>query len=295
MVGSNAQPGQIFSDCSNCPVMVVIPRGNFLMGSSVAETQSVADSMPWGASESIKLTLNNEHPQHEVTINQPFAIGRYLVTRGEFATFVREAGYTPSKGCVMVTHRHYSTLPEADWQTPPEFTQTDNDPVVCVSWSDAQAYVAWLNKKLREETSAKGGSYHLPSEAEWEYAARAGSHTVRWWGDSIGANYADCQGCGSRWDDRQPSPVGSFPANPFGLFDMLGSVWEWTEDCWHEDYVGAPTDGSAWMAGEWCEQYHAMRGGSFFNSPWVLRPASRTLWQSNQPADNIGFRVAKTL
>jgi formylglycine-generating enzyme required for sulfatase activity len=186
-------------------------------------------------------------------------------------------------------------LPEAGWQAP-GFTQTDRDPVVCVSWNDAQAYVAWLNRKLRELTpTANAGSYRLPSEAEWEYSARSGTQTVRWWGNAIGMGNADCQGCGSRWDDQQPSPVGSFHQNPFGLFDMLGSAWEWTEDCWHKDYVGAPADGSAWMAGEWCEQYHAMRGSSFSSRPWLLRPATRTFHSADRPTNYISFRVARTL
>jgi formylglycine-generating enzyme required for sulfatase activity len=291
-----AQAGQIFHDCSNCPNMAVIPAGNFLMGSSTAETQRDIDAMSWDVDSVFKRLLNNEHPQHEVNINRSFAIGRYLVTRGEFAAFVQEIGYAPSKGCII--HRlspHDSTWPEAGWQAP-GYQQTDSDPVVCVSWNDAQAYAAWLNRKLREQTpTADAGSYHLPSEAEWEYAARAGTRTARWWGDDIGRGNADCQGCGSRWDDQQPSPVGSFRPNPFGLFDMLGSAWEWVEDCWHKDYVGAPTDGSAWMAGEWCQQYYTMRGGGFSTSSSLLRPAERSFVHSDERSNGIGFRVARTL
>jgi formylglycine-generating enzyme required for sulfatase activity len=165
-----------------------------------------------------------------------------------------------------------------------------------VSWGDAQAYVAWLNSKLARQTAGPDAKpYRLPSEAEWEYAARAGMQTVRWWGDDIGKNNADCDGCGSRWDNQQPSPVGSFAPNPFGLFDIFGSAWEWTEDCWHKDYVGAPTDGSAWAAGESCGQYYARRGGSYYDRPWLLRPAKRTFHKVDGATNYIGFRVAKTL
>jgi formylglycine-generating enzyme required for sulfatase activity len=169
--------------------------------------------------------------------------------------------------------------------------------VVCVSWNDAQAYVAWLNKKLREQTPATMdvGPYRLPSEAEWEYAARAGTNTVHWWGDSIGKGNADCIECGSQWDDRQPAPVGSFQPNPFGLFEMLGSAWELTEDCWNQGYVGAPVDGSAWKAGQVCERFHTKRGGAFSSLPWVLRPAARIFQLSSESWNITGFRVARTL
>ena len=287
--------GQVFYDCSGCPVMVAVPAGSFLMGSSVAETERDITAMPSDETETDKLSLASEHPQHAVTIGHSFAMARYLVTRGEFAAFVQESGYVPSRGCMRYLDRRYSRGSSADWQSP-GFTQTDRDPVVCVTWNDAQAYVAWLNGKLGGHTpGANAKPYHLPSEAEWEYAARAGTRTVRWWGDSIGQANADCEGCGSRWDTQQPSPVGSFPQNPFGLFDMLGSSWEWTEDCWHKDYMGAPTDGSAWMAGESCGQYYAIRGGAFFNRAWVLRPAKRTYRKVDDPGNFVGFRVAKTL
>jgi formylglycine-generating enzyme required for sulfatase activity len=168
--------------------------------------------------------------------------------------------------------------------------------VVCVSWADAQAYVAWLNRKVPGKISAAdGGPHRLPSEAEWEYAARADTHTVRWWGDVIGSGNADCEGCGSQWDDRQPAPVGSFSPNPFGLFEILGSAWQWTEDCWNKTYDGAPVDGTTWMAGSWCQEVHAIRGGSFASRAWVLRSAERTFPSSKEGANFIGFRVAKTL
>lgn len=289
-----AQSGQFFYDCADCPVMVVIPVGTFLMGSSMAETQRDIAAMPSDENETDKLSFASEHPQHTVTFDQSFAMGRYLVTRGEFAAFVRETGYAGSRDCILYAD-HYRNSPGANWVNP-GFTQTDDDPVVCVTWNDAQAYVAWLNSKAGQQTGvANSKPYHLPSEAEWEYAARAGTATVRWWGDAIGNGNADCDGCGSQWDRSQPSPVGSFAPNPFGLFDMLGSAWEWTEDCWHKDYVGAPTDGSAWTTGDSCGQYFAIRGGAFFNRAWLLRPAKRTRWKADEPGDFVSFRVAKRM
>ena len=244
--------GRVFRDCSNCPEMVVVPAGSFLMGESMAETERDIAAMPLDENDTDKLSLASEHPQHKVTVAQPFAIGRYFVTRGEFAAFVEETAYKPaSGGCVVFTNHRYPERPEAGWESP-GFTQTDRDPVVCVSWTDAQAYVAWLNSKIQgPKGAADAGAYHLPSEAEWEYAARAGTQTVRWWGDTIGANNADCEGCGSRWDDQQPAPVGSFRPNPFGIFEMLGSAWQWTQDCWNKEYAGAPTDGSPGWSGNY--------------------------------------------
>ena len=133
-------------------------------------------------------------------------------------------------------------------------------PVINVSWNDAQDYVEWLSAQT-------GHAYRLLSEAEWEYVARAGSSTVYSWGDDIGSNRANCDGCGSQWDYDRTAPVGSFAANGFGVHDMHGNVWEWVEDCWNGSYAGAPTDGSAWRSGE-CEQ-RVLRGGSWNISPEV--------------------------
>ena len=136
-------------------------------------------------------------------------------------------------------------------------------PVINVSWDDAQAFVGWLSQET-------GESYRLPSEAEWEYAARAGTETRYSWGDEIGTNRANCDGCGSQWDDRQTAPVGSFPPNPFGLHDMHGNVGEWVEDCWNDSYRSAPADGIAWLSGD-CDR-RLSRGGSWW-SPRTIRAA----------------------
>jgi formylglycine-generating enzyme required for sulfatase activity len=294
--GPEQQPaatGQAFRDCSDCPEMVMIPAGSFLMGWSDDETaRDLEAAAPYDKPTSVRPYLAFEHPQHSVSISRSFLLGRYLVTRGEFAAFVRETGYSTDGGCTLWSNHKYLSQPEAGWQDP-GFVQTDRDPVVCVSWQDARAYIAWLNGKLHGRTSADGaGPYRLPSEAEWEYGARAGTRTARWWGDAIGSGNADCDRCGSRWDKRQPAPVGSFQANAFGLSDVLGSAWEWTDDCWNETHAGAPKDGSARATGM-CE-LRVMRGGSWTNYPWVLRSANRSKTGLNDRKNYIGFRVAET-
>ena len=138
-----------------------------------------------------------------------------------------------------------------------------------------------------------GKSYRLLSEAEWEYVTRAGSTTPYWWGDDIGENKANCDGCGSRWDNRQTAPVGSFPPNGFGLHDTAGNVWEWVEDCWNDSYEGAPEDGAAWTEGK-CSS-RVLRGGSWYINPRFLRSASRGGSDSGFRNYGIGFRVARTL
>lgn len=204
--------------------MRVVPAGKFFMGSP----QQEAGRQP------------AEGPRHDVTIRRSFAIGVYDVTRAQFAVFARETGYVSD--------------PKCDWRSPKArgqpINQTDSDPVVCVSWSDAEAYSKWLSSKT-------GHSYRLPSEAEWEYAARAGSRTARPWGDANPrdfANYGSNECCAplaagrDRW--LYTSPVGALRANAFRLYDMLGNVWQRTQDCGRVDYSGAPRDGSAWLSGD---------------------------------------------
>ena len=159
-------------------------------------------------------------------------------------------------------------------------------PVIEVSWEDAQQYVKWISAKTGEQ-------YRLPSEAEWEYAARAGSETKYSWGNSIGNNKANCDGCDSRWDNSQTAPVGSFAANAFGLYDMHGNVWEWTQDCWNGSYKGAPSDGTAWLSGE-CGR-RVLRGGSWFSYPSSLRSANRDRVNAFIRYYINGFRLARTL
>ena len=264
-----AQAGFVFRDCANCPEMVVVPAGTFLMGSSAEETaRDLEAAASYNKPVAVRPYLAFEHPQHAVNLDRPFALGKNLVTKGEYAAFVRETGYSTAGGCTLWSHHEYLKQSEAGWQNP-GFAQADLDPVVCVSWQDAKAYLAWLNSKLTDGAAAKDGPYRLPSEAEWEYAARGGTRTARWWGDSIGSGNANCGDCGSLWDERRTSPVGSFRANAFGLSDVMGNAWEWTEDCWHTSYAGALDDSNAWTDGN-CES-RVIRGGSWTNDPWVLR------------------------
>ena len=145
----------------------------------------------------------------------------------------------------------------------------DNRPVVNVSWNDAKEYVGWLNRKTGRDPELVGQTYRLLSEAEWEYAARAGSTTAFWWGDDVGRNNANCDGCGSQWDNTKTAPVGSFKANDFGLYDMAGNVWEWVQDCYQNSYDGAPKDGSVWEDGADCAA-RVLRGGSWsFPDLWT--------------------------
>lgn len=281
---SGRRPGAVFRDCPDCPEMVVIPAGSFNMGSS-AEEKSWAVSH--GATPG---SVSDEAPQHNVSL-RPFALGKYDVTRREYAAFVRETGYPTGDGCYDNGNPNSPKRAGATWQNP-GFRQTERDPVICVSWQDAQAYVSWLNGKLRRAGSASvSGPYRLPSEAEWEYAARAGTTTRFWWGDDDGvaaahAWYKDNAG-------RQTHPVGLKPPNPFGLYDMAGNVWQWTEDCYAESYANAPADGSAAETGNACLRVD--RGGSWYYPAWLLRPATR----ERNPADYrdavMGFRVARTL
>jgi formylglycine-generating enzyme required for sulfatase activity len=286
---STRKPGAVFRDCRDCPEMVVIAAGSFTMGSSDAEKS-------WAASHGGTLgSVADEAPQHEFTL-RPFALGKYPVTRGEYAAFARETGRSAGDGCGRDSFK-WDKDPSLNWQAP-GFTQTERDPVVCVSWEDAQAYVAWLNGKARP--GAGDGPYRLPTEAEWEYAARAGTTTKFWWGDD------DSQASSYAWykDDSggRTHPVGRKPANAFDLYDMAGNVWQWTADCYAESYVGVPTDGSANETGvsdprpngtKKCMRVD--RGGSWLYPAWLLRSATR----ERNPADFrdriMGFRVARTL
>jgi formylglycine-generating enzyme required for sulfatase activity len=165
-------------------------------------------------------------------------------------------------------------------------------PVINVSWDEAKAYVEWLSRTT-------GKAYRLPSEAEWEYAARAGTSTAfalpapDGSDDIAGKHLANCARCGSEWDNRETAPVGSFAANRFGLHDTAGNVWEWVEDCWNESYSGAPNDGSAWTSGD-CGR-RVLRGGSWVDLPEDLRSAFRNWFSTDDRLYYAGFRVATTL
>ncbi len=269
-----------FRECPDCPVMVGIPAGKFAMGSPASEDGR----------------FDSEGPQHYVSI-RAFALQKYPVTSEEFLAFLRSAGYQPKPCNAMLGlgwHAESNGL-----AYPPTQVEPPDWPAVCLDWDDAQAYIAWLNAKVKKArpAHASGGPYRLPSEAEWEYAARGGTTTSRWWGNELGVNNANCNGCGSQWDYRVLAAVGSFKANAFGLYDMLGNAWEWTEDCWHPSYTGAPGDGSAWMSKD-CSK-HVIRGGSWDNVPVFVRSAARAGAGPDggeyDYSSLAGFRLARTL
>ena len=277
-------PGRRFRDCAECPEVVVVASGSFMMGSPGGEDGRDDD----------------EDPVHRVRIVEPFAVGVMEVTRGEFGRFVRETGHSTGNACRTHEGGEWKERSGRSWRIP-GFSQADGHPVVCVSWEDAQSYVRWLSGET-------GKRYRLLSESEWEYVARGGTRTSRHWGDRASdacqyANVADrsAKEKYTRWAIHEcrdgyvhTAPTGSFVANPYGLHDALGNVWEWVEDCWHDDYDGAPTDGSAWTSGGGCSR-RVLRGGSWGNSPGFVRSANRSGSPSGNRDSLVGFRVARTL
>ena len=271
-------------DGPDLPDMIVVPAGEFTMGSADAEPNH----------------QNSEGPRHRVQIGNAFAVGKYLVTVGEFARFVTDTHYEAGDQCLTMEGGGLDSRTGRDWRHV-GFDQTDNHPAVCISYGDAEAYVAWLSKTT-------GHAYRLLSEAEAEYVNRAGSTTAYWWGDDPAAACAYANGADLDAKARLPrlsantachdgyvftSPVGRFKPNPFGLYDTTGDAWSWTADCANDTYAGAPTDGSANTAGD-CGQ-HVLRGGSKLNDPSYLR-AARRIWHLNGVRSfNHGFRVARSL
>ena len=250
-------PGSEFRECANgCPEMIVVPAGTFTMGSP----QSELSDPEFETDHSVR-----ERPQHEVTLAKPFAVSKFEVTFDDW------------DACVAA-----GACPEA-----PDSWGRSRMPVINVSWGDAKKYVGWLSQLTGKE-------YRLLTEAEWEYVARAGAVTRYSWGDDLGKANAVCDGCGSPWDLQQTAPAGSFKPNAFGLYDMHGNVWEWVEDTWHENYDGAPTDGSAWLHGG-DPDYRMIRGGAWRNESYLVRAALRERRNINVRFDTLGFRVARTL
>lgn len=282
------EAGAPFRDCADCPEMIAIPPGRFVMGTPDDDPEN------WSP--------EREGPPHPVTIARAFALGRYEVTRSEYWRFVEDTGRR-SAGCAVWNGSAWQGDVSKNWRDP-GYPQSDRDPVVCVTWADAGAYTAWLAQRT-------GKPYRLPTEAEWEYAARAGTLTRRYWGDSPGdacrhANAGDRslkQGLGwepaADCDDGRihTAPVGSYLPNAFGLHDMLGNVWEWTEDCWTEGrergYRGAPDDGSA-RSREDCPM-RVTRGAAWNSNPRNLRSSNRGNYSAGTPYDSVGFRVARAL
>lgn len=274
--------GQEFSDnCTGCPTMVVIPPGSFIMGSDKGKQR--------------------EKPSHRITISKPFAVGKYEVTFAEFKAFVQDMNHdmgekesffdtTASEPCSSrgVT----GVFKKISWQKP-GYDQQEKSPAVCINWSDAATYVKWLSERTDKQ-------YRLLTESEWEYAARAQTRANFYFGEMISTSQANYD---SSHDDElstdrgslgKTTRVGSFPPNEFGLYDMHGNVFEWVEDCWHENYKGAPRDGRAWTWGGNCA-LRVLRGGSWFNRAPLLRSAFRGASKMTHRYTHYGLRVARTI
>jgi formylglycine-generating enzyme required for sulfatase activity len=281
--------------------MVLIPHGSFQIGTTDEELER--EKVP-------EMFRDYEKPRHTVTIGADFYLGKYDVTVGEFKAFVRATGPRPAGGCEnweKGSDGQYGWQFKQDrtWDRP-GFPQTDRDPVVCVSYDDAVAYIGWLN------ASAGTKAYRLPGEAEWEYAARANTTTARFWGDGRDAacrfaNVADLSlakhdGIATPNQERYfnctdgfvfTAPAGSFLSNDFGLYDMLGNVWQWTADCWNDDLTNIPPNGTTRSTGG-CG-LRVVRGGSWNSGPRVVRAGCRSGNGTGVRGTDTGFRVARTL
>jgi formylglycine-generating enzyme required for sulfatase activity len=292
------KPGQVFTDRyvdlpGKTPAMVVIPTGSFQMGAP-ADEEDRSDA---------------ETPQHEVTIGKGFAMARTTVTVAEFREFVRASGYVPDSvklGGASVYDERSGALRDdssATWQDDYAGREADDKlPVVNISWNDAEAYADWLSQRT-------GKRYRLPSEAEFEYALRGGTSSRYWWGNAAPKSKVenltgsgDRSRSGRRWSHSfrgyrdgywGPAPVMSFAANPFGLYDINGNVSEWALDCWHDNYIRAPNDGSAWI-NPGCSA-HVVRGGSWGSSPEQVNSAYRQGANADVRSGRVGFRVVREL
>jgi formylglycine-generating enzyme required for sulfatase activity len=284
-------PGSAFRDCDECPEMVVVPAGSFVMGTPAGARRSGV-----AAAESDAVVIELPHA---------FALGRHEVSRGQFAQFIAKSGYEPRAGCRTWDPAlgRFSENPRRGWLNPATpAVPADAHPVTCVSFADAQAYVQWLARETGER-------YRLPSEAEWEYAARARSTALRSWGDDADggcdqANTYDLTAdaafrlgwanAGCRDGHADVAPAGQFAANAFGLHDLIGNVREWVQDCATASYVGRPRDARPW---EWlggCRQ-RVQRGGSWLSPPDEARSAARFAAGADDRSDDAGFRVAMDL
>jgi formylglycine-generating enzyme required for sulfatase activity len=233
-------------DCTACPRLLSLSRGAFTMGgSSIDQT---------------------EQPAHLVTLDSPFAIGKYEVT-------VREWNACVEAGACQRVAQYASPNPKA--------------PIRDVSWDDAQQYVKWLS-------TASGKPYRLPSEAEWEYAERGGTSRRYWWGEQMATGKANCKDCGPPWQIDEPADAGSFAPNPYGLYDMNGSVWEWVQDCWHNSFSQAPGDAVAWDDQPDCSA-RVIRGGSWRDSAAYMVSSTRSSDDAAARHSQNGFRVARDI
>lgn len=281
-VASTYRAGNRFKDCATCPEMIVVPRGTFTQGSPASEPGRES----------------SEGPQHSVSIDYSLAVAQFEVTRQQFAQFVSEIDYTLS-GCSTYEEGSWKLRNDRNWQSP-GFYQGETEPVTCVSWEDARRYTDWLAKKTDKD-------YRLLSASEWEYIARAGTDTSLSWGNNPDiacqlTNVADraTQDNYPGWEIHDcmdgyvyTAPMENMKPNDFGVYATLGNVFEWVEDCWNNNYQGAPTDGSAWTEGDCAKRL--LRGGSWFSQPKYVRSAFRNRFNSDARVSTFGFRVAREI
>ena len=305
LVPQDASGANEFQDCTVCPVMIEIPPGQFNMGSKLTDAESQGD----------------EVPEHTVKINYSFAVGKYEVSVKEYQSFISETG-TKDKGCYIretIPTMNYpdeglkEEIPakdgsaglidwiedaDKDWESP-GYPQGDDHPVVCVNWYEAVEYTSWLSQKT-------GKSYRLLTEAEWEYSARAGTKTTRYWDEiedfcqhanladiTLRTIFPDWKGVNCKDGSAFTAMKGSFKPNDFGLYDMLGNVLEMVDDCWVDNYSQTPIDGSSWLNGE-CSR-KTVRSGSWFDGPRILRSANRYGYYKGGRNYTLGFRVARAM
>ena len=274
------EPGVAFRDCKNCPVVMIVPAGSFSMGSPIGEVGRYA----------------NEGPIHPRTIHKTLGVGVYEVTRGQFRDFIEASGYDAGDVCWTFENMRWRERIGRSWESP-GYLQDDQHPVVCVNRYDVMQYVEWLSATTDQE-------YRIPTESEWEYAARAGTKTTYYWDDASSSIQNQCENANGAdlrtdflWrvdcDDRYEftAPVGSYKPNPFGLHDMLGNVWEWTQDCWSDDYSNATADATAYDEAQ-CE-LGVLRGGSRYVSAQGIRAAHRYRFDPTSRNQNTGFRVIR--
>ena len=286
-MAAETSPGSTFKDCDTCPEMVAIPKGTATLGSE-----------PWEQGR-----LPFEGPIRQVKIDYQLAVAKTEVTRAQFGEFIKTTGYVPVDNSKCNSWNPTGFLGYVRWHTweNPGFLQEETHPVICVSWRDATAFAEWLSKKT-------GRTYRLLSSAEFEYALRGGTRGPWFWGTSSAeacayANVADLTfrrfyqfdapfDCDDKY--MNTSPVGIFKPNPFGLHDMLGNAWEWTDDCGRENVANPPTDGSPWTEGGNCKQ-RVVRSGSWVTGTGAVRAAAQYYLGDDYHSQIAGFRVATVL
>jgi formylglycine-generating enzyme required for sulfatase activity len=278
-----------FQDCGVCSEMVVIPAGDYMMGATEEE---------FAGEKEYLFLYRGETPRHPVSVKK-FGIAKFDVTKQQFSEFAKETNFN-GKGCTTYNGKWWLFDPRADWENP-GFAQSEQDPVVCVSWNDAQKFITWLNSKLPD---GKVRKYRLPTEEEWEYAARAGTTGPTYWdGDrskqcsyanarDISAQHLDLTAPYVNCDDGyvKTSPVGTFRANPWGLYDMLGNATQWVFDCGYFSYSPDPI---IVLYGD-CTM-KSVRGSSWATIPIGVRSASRNGYKAEVRRDTVGFRLAVDL